>query len=307
MRFLIAISFHFFYCTSFAQVKTSLKNFSNKNGATAKVNGNILSVSWPAGNNKTGQLVIDLTAQQPLFKSLALQEGSRNNLIASGLDPVFLLTVGKRDLVSQNGWNIFFDKVPNKPFTSNPVELNKQAAAVTSIGTRTVISIDSLKAPGFTGALEITLYNGSPLLNIAAVMTTAIDSTAILYDAGLVTKTNLWQKIGWSNVQEQLQSIKPAGNDSAAALEVKYRSIIGVGSNGSLAVFPPPHQYFYPLDEAFNLKFVWAGNNYRKMVNGYGIGIRQDLYGDRRFVPWFNAPPGTRQRLNYFVLLNRGN
>ncbi|WP_207513677.1 hypothetical protein [Longitalea luteola] len=307
MRFLIAIVFLFFSCTLYAQVKTSLKDFSNKNGTTAIVKGNILSVSWPAGKNRTGKLNVDLSAQQPLFKSLELQEGTSDHLIASGLDPVFLLTVGKRDLVSQNGWNIFFDKVPNKPFTSNRVELYKHAAAVTTIGTRTVISIDSLKAPGFTGTLEITVYNGSPLLNIAAVMSTHIDSTAILYDAGLVSGTRLWEKIGWSNVQEQVQSLKPAMQDSATALPVKYRSIIGISTHGSLAVFPPPHQYFYPLDEAFNLKFVWAGTNYRNLVNGYGIGIRQDLYGDRRFVPWFNAPPGTRQRLNYFVLLNSGN
>lgn len=307
MRFLIAILLLLSHCTLYAQVKTSLKNFSNKNGTAAIVKGNILSVTWPAGNNKTGKLVVDLSSQQPLFKSLELQEGNRNHPIASGLDPVFLLTVGKRDLVSQNGWNIFFDKVPNKPFTSNRIELNKHAAAVTSIGTRTVISIDSLKAPGFTGTLEITLYNGSPLMNIAAVMLTNIDSTAILYDAGLVSKTTPWEKIGWSNVQEQMQSIKPTNHDSATALQVKYRSIIGVSSHGSLAIFPPPHQYFYPLDEAFNLKFVWAGNQYRNLINGYGIGIRQDLYGDRRFVPWFNAPPGTRQRLNYFVLLNSGN
>lgn len=307
MRSLIAILLLLSHCTLFAQIKTSLKNFSNKNGTSAVVKGNVLSVSWPAGKNKTGRLVVDLSAQQPLFKSLQLQEGNRNHTIASGLDPVFLLTVGKRDLVSQNGWNIFFDKVPSKPFTSNRIELNKHTAAVTSMGARTVISIDSLKAPGFTGTLEITLYNGSPLMNIAAVMATHIDSTAILYDAGLVSKTIPWEKIGYSNVQEQMQSIKPAIDDSATALQVKYRSIIGVNSQGSLALFPPPHQYFYPLDEAFNLKFVWAGNQYRNMVNGYGIGIRQDLYGDRRFVPWFNAPPGTRQRLNYFVLLNSGN
>jgi hypothetical protein len=98
--------------------------------------------------------------------------------------------------------------------------------------------------------------------------------------------------------------MKPALNDSAAGIQVKYRTIIGENANGSLAVFPAPHQYFYPLDEAFNLKFVWAGSGYRKLFNGYGIGIRQDLYGDRRFVPWFNAPPGTLQRLNFFVLLS---
>lgn len=307
MRFLIAILLLISHCTLFAQIKTSLKNFSNKNGASAIVKGNTLSVSWPAGKSKTGRLIIDLSSQQPLFKSLELHEGSSNHVVASGLDPVFLLTVGKRDLVSQNGWNIFFDKVPNKPFTSSRIEFNKHAAAVTSIGARTVISIDSLQALGFTGTLEITLYNGSPLMNIAAVMSTNIDSTAILYDAGLTTHDVPWGKVGWSNVHEQMQTTGTRDHDSAITPQVKYRSIIGVGNQGSLAIFPPPHQYFYPLDEAFNLNFVWAGYGYRNLVDGFGIGIRQDLYGDHRFVPWFNAPPGTRQRLNYFVLLNSGN
>ena len=47
---------------------------------------------------------------------------------------------------------------------------------------------------------------------------------------------------------------------------------MGESNEGSLAVFPAPHQYFYPLDEAFNLKFTWYGNNYRKMIPGFGIG-----------------------------------
>jgi hypothetical protein len=114
----------------------------------------------------------------------------------------------------------------------------------------------------------------------------------------------MWQKVAWSDVNEQMKSIKPTMYDSAAGLQVKYRSIIGENSHGSLAIFPAPHQYFYPLDEAFNLKFVWAGNQYRNLARGYGIGIRQDLYGDRRYVPWFNAPPGTKQRLNFFILLS---
>lgn len=294
-------------CNSlWAQVNVNLKGFSKKNGATVSVKNDLLSITWPAGKSKIGKLTLDLSAQQPVFKSIELQEGYKSYQIATELDPAFVLTVGKRDLVSQNGWNIFFDKVPNKPFKAYTIDFNKQSATVTSTGSRTVINIGSLEAPGFTGALEITLYNGSPLLNIAAVMSTEIDSTAILYDAGLISKTTAWEKIGWSDVDEKHQSVKPAFNDKAENLKVKYRTIVGEGSQGSLAVFPAPHQYFYPLDEAFNLKFVWAGNHYRDMVNGYGIGIRQDLYGDKRFVPWFNAPPKTQQRLNFYVLLSSG-
>lgn len=306
MRYRIVFLLIISYSALQAQVQVDLKDFNRKNGASVTAKGDVLSIMWPAGKNKTGTLTVDLSAGQPIFKSIGLQEGTQGRLIASGLDPAFILTVGKRDLVSQNGWNIFFDKVPNKPFRSYRIEFEKRSAAVSSMGTRTVISLGSLKAPGFTGTLQITLYNGSPLMNIAAVMSTNIDSTALLYDAGLVSETAAWEKIGWSDVDEQMRSAKPALSDSARSLEVKYRSIIGENSHGSLAVFPAPHQYFYPLDEAFNLKFVWAGSHYRGLVNGYGIGIRQDLYGDRRFVPWFNAPPGTGQRLNFFVLLSSG-
>lgn len=289
-----------------AQVKVDLKEFNKKNGVTAKVKGDELSVSWPAGDRVTGKLVFDLSTDAPVFKSIALQQGKETSQIASALDPAFILTVGKRDLVSQNGWNIFFDKVPNKPHKSHRVEMSKKSAAITTNGSRTIISIGSLSAPGFTGNLEITLYNGSPLMNIAAVMSTEIDSTAILYDAGLYSKNVAWKQVGWSDVKEQMQSLTPAMNKTPTLLDVKYRTVIGENETGSMAVFPGPHQYFYPLDEAFNLKFVWAGNRYRDMVDGYGIGIRQDLYGDRRFVPWFNAPPNTKQRLNFFVLLNNG-
>lgn len=288
-----------------AQVKVDLKNFDQGKGGAASADGNLLTVSWPAGRNKSGKLILDLSAQQPLFKVLHLQEGSKIHQIVSSIDPAFVLSVGKRKLDPEKGWNIFFDKVPDKPFQSHIIDLEKNSASVTTKGTRTIITIGSLKAPGFTGALEITLYNGSPLMNIAAVVSTNIDSTAILYDAGLISKTGAWKKIGWNDVDEKMQSTKAVIGDNATPLQVKYRAIAGQNEGGSMAVFPAPHQYFYPLDEAFNLKFVWAGNRYRDL-DGHGIGIRQDLYGDRRFVPWFNAPPGTRQRLNFFVLLNSG-
>lgn len=307
MRYVLFFLPLIFCCNLNAQVKVDFKNFSKKNGVSATLNGDILTVSWPAGKNTTGKLALDLTSQQPFFKSIALDEGSnKSTAISTDLDPAFILTVGKRDLISQNGWNIFFDKVPNKPFQSYTLTFNKESASVTTIGTRTIIRVGSITAPGFTGQVEVTLYNGSPLMNIAAVVSTNNDSTAILYDAGLIHKTTAWKKIGYSDVHEQMQSTTPAFNDKATALEVKYRTVVGENDNGSLAVFPAPHQYFYPLDEAFNLRFVWAGNQYRDVIDGYGIGIRQALYGDRRFVPWFNAPPGTHQRLNFFVLLNRG-
>lgn len=246
MRYLILISLSITYFASTAQVRTDLKKFG-KNGADVSVKGNVLTVSWPAGEDRTGRVTIDLGNETPLFKNISLLQNKRNYEIATDLDPAFVLTVGKRDLISQNGWNIFFDKVPEKPFKAHKIDMKKESASVETIGSRTVIKIGSLNAPGFTGTLEITLYNRSALMNIAAVMSTDIDSTAILYDAGLMSRKKLWDKIGWSDVYEKMQAHLPTANDTATALEVKYRTIVGESQQGSLAVFPAPHQYFYPL------------------------------------------------------------
>lgn len=303
MKYLLVCCAFLFLQTLNAQVPVDLKNYKSQNGARVKVVNNTIDLRWPAAKGTQGHLVIDLNNQNPLFRNIGTINANKVTRIVSNLDPVFLLTVGKRDLVSQNGWNIFFDKVHLKPYVTHRVALNKDSASVTTTGTRTVVTIGNVSTPGFKGKLQITCYNGSPLFNIAAVVTTLIDSTAIVYDAGLVSREMELQKIAFSDVYDQLQTLQPNAKDTAVPAAVKYRTIIGQTGAGSVAVFPAPHQYFYPLDEAFNLKFTWYGQQYRKLVEGYGLGIRQDLNGDRRFVPWFNAPPGTAQRLNFFCLV----
>jgi hypothetical protein len=288
-----------------AQIAVNTTQFNKKNAATISISkNNLLSVKWPTGNKEYGLVEISLDKNSPLFKSIQLLKEKTVHELAKEVDPLFWLTIGKRDLVSQNGWNIFFDKVHLKPHQSYKVNLSKNNAAVISEGSRTIIRIGDLTAQHFSGALEITLYNGSPLLNIAAVLSTPNDSTAIVYDAGLVSKQQNWKTISYADVYDQLQTINAQTTDTAKPQAVKYRTIIGNSSNGALALFPAPHQYFYPLDEAFNLKFTWYGNNYKKSFEGYGIGIRQELQGDKRFVPWFNAPPNTAQRLNFFCQLS---
>jgi hypothetical protein len=300
MRYLFAIVFIHLVITGKAQTYLDMSAYNTAGEAKISVNNNVITATWPTGKSETGKLLLDLSKGKPLFKSIQLNDKE----IMSGVDPAFILTIGKRDLVSQNGWNIFFDKVPLKPHESYVVQFAKDSASVRTEGAHTIIRISKMYAATFNGALEITLYNGSPLFNIAAVMSTDVDSTAILYDAGLVNREKIWNTVAWSDTKKQMQYVLPEAEDTARNLEVKYRTVIGESNEGSLAVFPAPHQYFYPLDEAFNLRFTWYGNHYRKMIDGFGIGIRQKLEGDKRFVPWFNAPPGTQQRMNFFCWLS---
>ncbi|MVM37529.1 hypothetical protein GO730_07740 [Spirosoma sp. HMF3257] len=288
----------------YAQLPVDLSGYQKKSGTSVVSQGSNLVVSWPAKGNETAKLVLNLDQDKPLFSSIQLSRQGKFTEIARALDPVFVLTIGKRDLISQNGWNIFFDKTNKLPHKSYAVNLTKRTASVKTIGTRTVVRLSEMKAATFNGALELTVYAGSPLINVAAVMATEVDSTAILYDAGLVTKQPVWKTLAWSDTDNQMQSMVADLNQPNKAQAVKYRTIIGATSSGSLAVFPAPHQYFYPLDEAYNLDFTWYGTNYRSLVPAFGIGIRQDLMGDRRWVPWVNAPPKTQQRLNFFCLLS---
>ncbi|RQO73723.1 hypothetical protein DBR40_12995 [Pedobacter sp. KBW01] len=290
----------------YAKGQVSLKSFKN-NGVTVSSNKNELVLTWPVGKGDMGKMVLNLDNTKPLFSSLQLGKKGALKEIVTNLDPAFVLRVGKRTLSpSSGGWDVFFDRVPTRPYTTNAVKFEKGAASVSTQGSQTIIKIAGLSAETFKGALEITLYNGSPLFNVAAVVSTAKDSTAILYDAGLVNKKDMWANIVWSDVKGQLQTEKAVETDAAKTLEVKYRTVIGENKAGSLALFPAPHQYFYPLDEAFNLKFTWKGGNYLNLIPGFGIGIRQDPLGDKRYVPWFNAPPNTQQRLNFFCLLSTG-
>ncbi len=304
MRFYLIIGLLFFGLLINAQVPVVLPSNPSENSTNIALNKNDLIVTWPLENGNNCQLAINLDKEEPLFRSIAMGRNNHFKAISSNVDPVFILNSGSRTLQADKGWTIFFDKVPNRPYTSHVLNINKREANITKNGNRTIISIGDISAPNFDGFLEITIYNGIPLLNIAAVITTQKDSTAILFDAGLVSDQP-WKTISYSDITDEF--VQTVSNiDTSTNSAVKYRTIIAQENEGSIAVFPPPHQYFYPLDEAFNLKSVWHGPNYRGMVSRYGLGIRHEPEGDHRYVPWFNAPPGSKQRLNFFCLIGGG-
>ena len=294
------------FLPGFTQTQVDLQGFTAQASSRVFVRDRLLTINWPAGSRTVGQLVINLRKELPLFSSLGLLEGTQYSKSLQQADPAFMLSVGRRDLVSQNGWNIFFDKVPSRPYQRYPITIHRKKITVISRGSRILVHIDSLDGTDFKGYLEITIYQGAPLLNMAAVLSTNRDSTAILYDAGLVSSTKIWDSVAWYDIHGQVSKQAVLPEDSSHNQEVKYRAIAGENTQGSIAVFPAPHQYFYPLDEAFNLRFTWYGRYVADKPWPYGIGIRQDLNGDHRYVPWFNAPPGTWQRLNFFCLLGKG-
>nr|WKN36080.1 hypothetical protein K4G66_27315 [Tunicatimonas sp. TK19036] len=289
---------------TYAQIPVDLSDFDQKGEATATLKDSVLDVIWPTGETEQGRLLVDLHSENPLLKSIQLTRDQNFQEVAANLEPAFLLTIGKRDLAKRDGWVIFFDNPAHLPHETHQLQLSKQSVTVTSEGARTHIVVDGAEAGPFSGALEFTLFNGSPLMKVEAVVSSEQDSLAILYDAGMVAQQSPWEKVWWANPEGYLQDTIVSDQAKSQAVAVKYRTIIGQSDKGSMAVFPSPHQYFYPLDNAYNLQHTWFGNDYRSMLPGFGIGIRHEPLGDRRWVPWFNAPPSTQQRLSFFCLLS---
>jgi len=273
-------------------------------------NQDSLCIAWPTAKNVRGEMLLDLRADQPLIQSLSLTEGSKPvKVIATKLDPVTTLTVGERDKKKYEEafrGMVFFENPRQKPYEAHPVVLTKKSVRVSSNGPRVTVSIGEVSAGSFNGELRFTFYPNSPLIHAETVVRTKEELRAILYDTGLSSKTPDWTKSVWLDPLGKLQNESVVATAKARPLGTKLRTVVAEGDNGCIAVFPAPHQYFYPLDFAENFQFNWLGSSYSQMPAGFGFGIRQPLDGDKRWVPWFDAPAGKEHHLGVFYLLSAG-
>lgn len=281
--------------------------FAVDSGVVLQQSQTQLRVTWSISAAENGEVVFSLDETKPLIESLGVAAaGQPVAVVLKALNPVTLLTVGSRDAKNPQGWGAFFDNPPQRPSETFLVALGKRRVQTTNEGNRTTISLAEAAAGGFRGDVRFTFYRNSPLLHVETVMITQEDWRAIIYDTGLASAAPDWNAMAWHDTTGKFQSLKLDATMVVDTLAVAGRTIVASSSAGSLAAFPAPHQFFYPQDEAFNNKFVWHGRDYDSRVKDYGFGIRQSPTGDRRYVPWFNAPPGTAQHLGVFYLLTRG-
>ena len=135
-------------------------------------------------------------------------------------------------------------------------------------------------------------------------MSTKEDKRAYVFDLGLVGENAGWREFRGRTPREDgsvLRRMNPCRMRRWLCGTGCWRS---AARSEALAIFPPPHQFFYPLDLTTNTKNFWRGAGHQGEKR-FGFGVRHDPRGAGNFVPWFNAPPGTQQRLGVFLLLMR--
>jgi hypothetical protein len=94
-------------------------------------------------------------------------------------------------------------------------------------------------------------------------------------------------------------------------LVARNRLAVAEGHGGSLAVFPPPHQFFFAREIEVNNGFVWYRKNDERT---FSLGVRQGDTAGGYNPTWieqvyalYNAPPGTLQRMAVYFYLSPTN
>ncbi len=277
-----------------------------------------LHVSWQIRPETTATLTFDAREGQPLIKTIAIASGSGSakKTLLHGLDPILSLTVGTR--VAPPGrppemsiWNTFFDNPAKRPYETFPAARTGKAWKIEDAlekaedTRRVVVRGPEIKAGSFTGQWQFTFFQNCPLVKLEAVMTTEQDERAYIFDLGLAGEHSGWKNFAWTDTEGKRQHSAADESTGDTPMAVRHRMLACEGESGSLAIFPPPHQFFFPVDSTNNNKFLWRGRGHQGEKR-FAFGIRQDPKGGGNFVPWFNAPPGTKQRISMFLLVDDG-
>jgi hypothetical protein len=258
-------------------------------------------IRWPDESSRQWIAEFSLDPEKPLIKSIGLA----GRPIIERAQPLYWCETGKR----RGGWDEFFDR----PFT-HPEGTRRfggvfklRSAKARTVGDRLEIYFDGLKLGIFqSGGVAFTFFPGSRLIQQEAVSSTAEPDTAYFYDAGIRLNAAADRQAGW-NMQSEIAFYDTAGKLRSerpeferTPVKARYRSLALRTARGSLAVFPPPHQYFFARDTTQNLGYLWH-SSYRGEA---AIGIRQLPDDNLPFYPWMNAPPQTEQRMSVFYLLS---
>lgn len=274
-------------------------------------NDDRLTLSWPVAetpNPPQGRLVLDLRDGQPLLSELTIldAQGAPQSRM-TGVEPVAFVTVGTRNAPGgrppeMSPFNVFFDSPANRPYETFPTVRTPGPHREHRQGRRLSVDVGKLEAGPFEGQWRLTVFAGSPLIQLEAILQTDRPLTAFYYDLGLIPSPNAPATLHWTDTEGHRQKRTPKPDAAYHDFSVRHRMVVAETDLGALALFPPPHQYFFPRDYTDNLNHAWLGARPEAKSPQFGFGFRQAPKGGGHFSPWFNAPPDTEQHLGAFLL-----
>lgn len=175
------------------------------------------------------------------------------------------------------------DGVANQPgLPRKPEEVARADAAyhvtsceVRSNGARIEVSFPGVSLGLFQGRLQYTVFKGTNLVRQEVIAKTDATSVAYKYEAGLKGLTlKPSSRMVWRDTDYRWQDYAFGGslNTGNAVVKAGNRLIATEVTGGSVAAFPPPHNFFWSRET----ENVLGYNYYRKESNGsFAFGVRQ--------------------------------
>ena len=233
-----------------------------------------------------------------------------------------------KEIFDKWGWDTFWDaplhvpgdegdlkrQTPGVP--RKPEEVKRATAVyradrceVATDGTRVSVVFPGVSLGVFAGRLQFTVYKGTNLIRQEVIASTMEYPVAYKYDSGL---KGLWigsgTRMSWRDTADNPQSywFGGAANERESPLKTRNRVVIAeFGGAGSIAAFPPPHNFFWARESARNLGYNW----YRKDSNtSFSFGIRQaedeEETGIQGNFALYSARPGTEQHMPVFYYVS---
>jgi hypothetical protein len=275
---------------------------SGHGGITVEKAPDAAIVHWKDADARPWTARFSLDPAKPLITAIDIN----GKTVIDRAQPVYRASTGKR----RGGFDQFFDFPPSHPQgTRNFLgEFHLSAAHATFDEDRLDIAFDGLKLGIFAGGIHYIFFPGSKLIQQRAIVGTDEPDTAYFYDAGIKMTVDEDRRAGgrmeapisYFDTEGKLQTVISPHASEWNPLAVRYRTLATRTGAGSIAVFPPPHRYFMARDYTSNLGYLWH-SAWRGNVS---LGIRQLPDDNSPYYPWMNAPPGTQQELDLFLLVD---
>jgi hypothetical protein len=201
--------------------------------------------------------------------------------------------------------------LPRKPEEVKRGTATYQAKScdVRTDGTRLAVTFPGVNMGIFSGKLQYTLYKGTNLIRQELIATTEAPSIAYKYNAGLKgLAIRNGSRLTWHDLADRIQVYQFGGNknDNETPLKTANRLLIAEeGSAGSIATFPPPHNFFWARESDQVLGYNW----YRKDSDtSFSFGVRQPENEEEPRIKGnfalYSARPGTSQHMAVYFYVS---
>jgi hypothetical protein len=340
-------------------LKCNLQRYKPIEGINVQQRGKSLSLTWQGESNQQLRAQFAIRDGRPLIEKIEARKANGEwKLLGRDLTPDFQVTSGRRRIsalmrrmLQAQGvdspamenfqkWDSFWDAplvipgqydstdLPRTPaeIRRAAVNYNSNACTVTSTGARVSIAFNGLTLGIFSGDLQFAAFKGSNLLRQEAIAQTEQPDAAYIYKAGLKGfATASGSKLVWRDNAQERQEYDFAGASNTKPVDLRARNrleILDTGS-GSLAVFPPPHKFFFAREDDVNLGYVY----YRKdNSTSFSLGVMQperqvghppwgdthsewlkqtrESWSETENFALYNAPAGSQQHMAVFYYLS---